>query len=152
MFQAFHSKWYCKCYCQAKQIRQAEQQFMVGHLPMEILRMVHKLMVHRGLVEGVVQDGTIRRICIQQGVLEILIYMRMRRWLNSEGCQFVIYYCYSSLFVIIHFTLSIRILLLILWCCNTMLLQICYRILPLHSMVCLSHCRLVVAAVEVIQP
>ena len=130
MFQAFHSKWYCKCYCQAKQIRQAEQQVMVGHLPMEILRMVHKLMVHEGLVEGVVQDSTIKRICIQQGVLEILINMRMRRWLNSEGCQFVFYYCYSYLFVIIHFTLSIRILSLILWCCNTMLLQICYRILP----------------------
>ena len=132
MFQALHSKWYCKCYCQAKQIRQAEQQVTVGHLPMEFLWMLHKLMVHRGLVEGVVQDGTIRRICIQQGVLEILTNMRMRRWSNSEGCQFVIYYCYSSLFVIIHFTPSIRILLLILWCCNIMLLQICYRILPLQ--------------------
>ena len=32
-----------------------------------------------------------------------------------------------------------------------MLLQICYRIPPLHSMVCLSHFGVVVAAVEVIR-
>ena len=68
----------------------------MGHLPMEILRMVHKLMVHRGLVEGVVQDGTIRRICIQQGVLEILTYMRMRTVSDVNLLSIIVIVCKTA--------------------------------------------------------
>ena len=57
----------------AKQIRQADQEVTVGHLPREISRIVNKFMAHSGSVEGLVRDSNRRRSRIQQGGLEILI-------------------------------------------------------------------------------